>query len=124
MTEVHGSKAIVLVVEDEAVLRLNAIDMVEEAGFEALEAANSKQAVQILETRNDILIVFSDIEMKPGMDGMELVALVRNRWPPIKIILVSGYVKRDEVKLPEGGVFFSKPYRPEDVIATLKRMAA
>lgn len=124
MTNVGGSKAVVLIVEDEAVLRMNAADMVEQAGFEALEAANAKQAIRILEERADIRVIFSDIEMRPGLDGMELVSLVRNRWPPIEIILVSGRVDRSEVQLPEGGVFFSKPYRPQEVVAIMNRMTA
>jgi CheY-like chemotaxis protein len=117
-------RTVVLVVEDEPLLRLNTVDMVEEAGFDALEAANSEQAMRLLESRSDVGIILSDIHMPPGMDGMALAALVRDRWPPIEIILVSGEVNSAEADLPERGLFFSKPYRPRDVVAALNRMAA
>ncbi|MBR1092180.1 response regulator [Bradyrhizobium manausense] len=114
----------VLVVEDEPLLRMNTVDMVEEAGFPTLEAANATQAIQILENRSDISIILSDIDMPPGMDGMALVALVRRRWPPVAIILVSGQVASADVVIPDGGRFFSKPVRPAELIATLEQMAA
>jgi len=117
-------RTVVLVVEDEPLLRMNTVDMVEQAGFEPIEAANAKQAMQALEQRDDIRIILSDIEMPPGMDGVELVAIVRNRWPPIEIILVSGQVASGEVLLPERGLFFSKPFRSQDLIAAMSRMAA
>ena len=117
-------RPVVLVVEDEPVLRMSAADMVEDAGFEALEAANAKQAIQLLESRGDIRVILSDIDMPPGMDGMELVAIVRRRWPPVSIILVSGHVDLGNVDIPKGGKFFSKPYRPSEIIAALHQMAA
>lgn len=117
-------KPVVLVVEDEPLLRMNTVDMVEEAGFPTLEAANAKQAIELLEIRTDISIILSDIDMPPGMDGMALVAMVRRRWPPIAIILVSGHVASADVVIPEGGRFFSKPVRPAELVATLEQMAA
>lgn len=77
---------IVLVVEDEPLLRMAAIDMVESAGFEAVEAADATQAVEILQSRMDICIVFTDIDMPRGIDGLRLAALIRDRWPPIHVI--------------------------------------
>jgi CheY-like chemotaxis protein len=117
-------KALVLVVEDEPLLRLMAVDLVEEAGFEAIEATNADEAVRILETRTDIRIVFTDIDMPGSMDGMMLAAAVRDRWPPIEIVIVSGYRRQNDIELPHRSVFFSKPYDPSVVTATLKRMAA
>ena len=117
-------KPVVLVVEDEPLLRMNTVDMVEEAGFPTLEAANAKQAIQLLEDRADIRVILSDIDMPPGMDGMALVAMVRRRWPPVAIILVSGHIAPAEVVMPEGGKFFSKPVRRAELVATLERMAA
>ena len=124
MANCRFAKIVVLVVEDEPLLRMNTVDMVEQAGFEPIEAANAKQAMQALEQRDDIRIILSDIDMPPGMDGVELVAIVRNRWPPIEIILVSGQVASGEVLLPERGLFFSKPFRSQDLIAAMSRMAA
>lgn len=117
-------RPVVLVVEDEPLLRMNTADMVEEAGFDPLEAANANQAIQLLESRSDIRVILSDVDMPPGMDGMTLVALVRRRWPPVAIILVSGQIGLADVELPEGGRFFSKPYRPAEIVAALNQMAA
>jgi DNA-binding NtrC family response regulator len=81
----HHSKAIVLVVEDDAIQRWFAVSMVEAAGFEAIEAGNADEAVRILESRKDIRIVFTDINMPGSMDGMKLAACIRDRWPPVEI---------------------------------------
>jgi DNA-binding NtrC family response regulator len=103
---------------------MHAVDIVEAAGFEVIEASNADHAVRILESRDDVRIVFTDIDMPGSMDGMKLAAAVRNRWPPIEIILTSGLydVKRDE--MPARSVFLRKPYRSDEVVATLRRMAA
>ena len=117
-------KPVVLVVEDEPLQRMMAVDMVEEAGFEVVEAADATEAIQILEARLDIRIVFSDIDMPRGMDGMKLAALVRSRWPPIEIILTSGRTPASEVSLPPRAVFFSKPFRPSEIVAELQRLSS
>ncbi len=83
----------VLVVEDEMVLRMRAVDIVEDAGFTAVEAVNADEALSILESRSDISLLFSDIQMPGSMDGLKLAHAVHDRWPAIKIILVSGQVK-------------------------------
>lgn len=117
-------RPVVLVVEDEPILRMSAVDLVEDAGFEAVEAADAIQAIEILEMRPDIRIVFSDIDMPRGMDGMKLAAAIRDRWPPIQIILTSGYFTPDRVRMPPRSVFFPKPYVAEKVVETLHRMAS
>jgi CheY-like chemotaxis protein len=117
------AKRVVLVVEDEPLLRMMAVDMVEDAGFEAVEAADATQAVEILESRLDIRIVFTDIDMPRGIDGMKLAACIRDRWPPIEIIVTSGHMRAPDVKLPAGALFFSKPYRVDEVVAAMNRMA-
>jgi CheY-like chemotaxis protein len=117
-------KSIVLVVEDEPLLRMGAVDMVENAGFEVVEAANATEAIHILETRLDVRVVFSDIDMPPGLDGFEMAALIRNRWPLIEIILVSGHTNPGSDTLPSRAVFFPKPYRERDILAAIRRFAA
>lgn len=118
------AKPAVLVVEDEPLLRMMAVDLVEDAGFEALEAANADEAIKILECRSDIRVIFTDIDMPGSMDGLLLAAAVRDRWPPIQIILTSGHVHISEVELPLGGLFFSKPYDHLQVTRALQSMAA
>ena len=117
------AKPAVLVVEDEPLLRMMAVDLVEDAGFEAIEAANADEAIKILECRSDIRVVFTDIDMPGSMDGLLLAAAVRDRWPPIEIILTSGHVHITEVEVPLGGVFFSKPYDHSALTRTLQSMA-
>jgi CheY-like chemotaxis protein len=116
--------AIVLVVEDDALLRMMAVHIVEDAGFEPLEAANADEAVCILEARSDVRIVFTDIDMPGSMNGMKLAAAVRDRWPPIEIIVTSGHYDIGIHELPARGVFFRKPYNDREIIATLQRLAA
>lgn len=103
-------RKVVLVVEDEPILRMAALDMVEDAGFEAVEATDATDAVRILEARPDIRIVFTDVDMPRGVDGLKLAALIRERWPPIHVIITSGKIEVAKMKLPVDCVFFGKPY--------------
>ena len=115
-------RPVVLVVEDEFLLRIHAIEMIEDAGFEALQAADADEAIQILENRSDICIVFTDIQMPGSMDGLKLAHAVRGRWPPIKIVTTSGRINVRIDDLPSGGRFLPKPYRPEEVAGTLREL--
>ena len=103
---------VVLIVEDETLIRWGAVKMAEDAGFEVLEAADADEAIEILESRNDIRVVFTDIHMPGSMDGLKLAHAVRDRWPPIKIIVTSGREIPTEHDIPEGGRFLPKPYNP------------
>ncbi len=118
------ARPLILVVEDEPILRMTAVDFVAEAGFDVVEATDASQAIAILERRVDIRVVFSDIDMPRGLDGMRLAALIRRRWPPIELILVSGKVAPRIDELPARGVFFTKPYQERDVVAAIRRFAA
>jgi len=112
----------VLVVEDEMVLRLRAVDIVEDAGFTAVEAVNADQALAILESRSDIALLFSDIQMPGSMDGLTLAHAVHARWPSIKIVLVSGQVKLSDSDRPADSRFFGKPLEMKEMIAELQEM--
>ena len=81
---------VVLIVEDEPLVRVGACNMIEDAGFEVIEAASADEAIRILESRSDIRVVFTDVHMPGTMDGLRLAHAVRGRWPPIKIIVTSG----------------------------------
>jgi CheY-like chemotaxis protein len=113
----------VLIVEDEPLVRLCAVETVEAAGFTVIEAANADEAIRILESRRDIRVVFTDIHMPGSMDGLKLAHAVRDRWPPIKIIVTSGREKIAEQELPAGGRFFAKPYDPAQIQDTLRAWA-
>lgn len=116
--------AIILVVEDDPLLRMMAIDFVEEAGFESVEAGNADEAVRILESRTDIRIVFTDIDMPGSLDGMKLAAAIRDRWPPIDIIMTSGHNFPSLDQIPARAVFFPKPYDPDRVIEAMRTFTA
>lgn len=117
-------RKVVLVVEDEPLLRMMAVDLVEEAGFEAVEAAGADEAVAILEARTDITIVFTDVDMPGSMDGLKLAAAIRDRWPPIEIIITSGHVRVEDDAIPAHTKFFPKPYNSRAIVAMLHEMAS
>ena len=117
-----GSVPNVLVVEDEMVLRMRAVDIVEDAGFHPVEAVNADEAISILESRSDISLLFTDIQMPGSIDGLKLAHAVHERWPAIKIILVSGQVKPSDAERPENSRFFGKPLGVAQMIAELQNM--
>ncbi len=117
-------RRLVLVVEDEPMMLMDALDLVTDAGYEAVGAKNADEAIHILESRDDIRVVFTDVNMPGSMDGVKLAHAVRNRWPPIEIIVTSGLELEDvQGLLPERGVFFPKPYTPAQVASALHRLA-
>ena len=113
---------VVLVVEDEMLLRMRAVDMVEDAGFTPVEAVDADEAVAILESRSDIALLFTDIQMPGSMDGLKLAHTVHRRWPPIKIILVSGQLKLANIDIPADSRFFGKPLEAKEMIAEMQDM--
>ncbi len=117
-----NSVPLVLVVEDEMVLRMRAVDIVEDAGFKAVEAVSADEALSILESRSDISLLLSDIQMPGTMDGLKLAHAVHDRWPGIKIILVSGQVQPTDEDKPADSRFFGKPLEVKQMIAELKEM--
>ena len=90
-------------------LRMRAVDMVEDAGYTPVEAVDADGAVEILESRTDIALMMTDIQMPGSMDGLGLAHAVHERWPSIKIIVVSGQLKRSNIDLPADSHFFGKP---------------
>ncbi|BDA83597.1 hypothetical protein Sa4125_11390 [Aureimonas sp. SA4125] len=109
-----SAKRVVLVVDDEPLVRMNAVDMFEDLGFEVVEAADGAAALVILEARPDVSLLFTDCRM-PGISGPELAKIASQRWPDLRIVLVSGYVNLDQVEWPLVG----KPYDTE----TIERIA-
>ena len=124
MASVHHSDipAVVLVVEDEMLLRIRAVEMVEDAGFTSVEAVDADEAVAILESRSDIALMFTDIQMPGTMDGLKLAHIVHKRWPPIRIILVSGQLKLETIDMPPGSCFFEKPLEADVMMAQMRNM--
>lgn len=118
----NNGNAVILVVEDSPIIRMSAIDLVISAGYEALEARDADEAIRILESRNDVDLVFTDVQMPGTMDGLKLSHYVRNRWPPVKFIVASGASILEESSLPEGSRFFSKPYDNESITEAIAKL--
>lgn len=108
-------KSVVLVVEDDAFIRMDAVDIFETAGYRVLEAENADVALRLLEAHPEISVLFTDIEMPGSMDGMKLAAAVADRWPPVRIIVASGRVSPAAGELPPLARFLSKPYQPSQI---------
>jgi CheY-like chemotaxis protein len=115
-----GRKPVVLVVEDENLIRLSALDMVEEAGFEAIAASDADEAIRILESRNDIRAVFTDVHMPGSMDGLRLARVVRSRWPPVALIVTVG--RSPARSFGRSGRFLDKPYEPAQIETALREL--
>jgi CheY-like chemotaxis protein len=116
------SLPVVLIVEDEPLLRMLAVEVVEEAGFVALEADNADEAVLLLESHSDIALLFTDIGMPGSMDGLKLAHTVRDRWPPTKILVVPGNVRVQPSELPSNSCFVGKPYQTAEMAAELRSL--
>jgi two-component system, response regulator PdtaR len=117
-------KRTVLVVEDEFLVRLDIVDHLSESGFTVLEAENADQAIALLEQHSDVQLVFTDIDMPGSMDGLKLANAVRDRWPPVRIIVTSGHRMVEVTDLPDGSVFFSKPYRHREIVSSINELLA
>ena len=113
---------VVLVVEDEMLLRMRVVDMVEDAGYVPVEAVDADEAMAILRSRSDIALMLTDVQMPGSMNGLQLAHVVRENWPPIKIILASGQLKLSGSDIPLDSRFFGKPLQSDEIIAEMRAM--
>jgi CheY-like chemotaxis protein len=114
----------VLVVEDETFIRIDAVELLDAAGFDMLEAGSADEAIRILESEPAIQLVFTDIEMPGSMSGLALAAVVSERWPTVGIIATSGHFKVQAGDLPDRARFFTKPYQPAQIIDAVHELTA
>jgi two-component system, response regulator PdtaR len=114
----------VLVVEDESLIRMDTASSLESAGFIVYEAENAAKAILCLELHEEIMLIFTDVNMPGTMDGLALAHYVRGRWPPVKIIVTSGYAKVGESDLPPGSLFVEKPYYPKNIADKMNALMA
>ncbi len=115
------SRHVVLIVEDEPLVRLMGADLLAEAGFEVLEAGNAGEALRILEATPEICVVFSDVEMPGSLDGLGLARKICRRWPRIGILLTSGHCIRAET-IPRESRFLAKPYDGQALIRRIEEI--
>jgi two-component system, response regulator PdtaR len=114
------SRHLILIVEDEPWLSLDISDALEDEGYGVIVVANADEAIKVLESRNDVRTIFTDINLSGSMDGLKLAAAVRDRWPPVNIIVTTGMTapRRDEI--PAKSLFISKPYRNAQVLEAVR----
>ncbi|MCG6116159.1 MAG: response regulator [Mesorhizobium sp.] len=115
-----SSKIKVLVVEDESLIRMDLVDFLSEEGFDVFEAADADAAIAILEANDAIQVMFTDVDMPGSMDGLKLSAAVRDRWPPVRIVVTSGHRAVELTDLPEGSLFYAKPYDHAAIAQSLR----
>lgn len=114
----------VIVVEDEVIVRMDIEMSLQDEGFIVLEASNADEAIGLLDAHPEIRLMFTDIDMPGSMDGLKLAEAVRDRWPPVKIIIASGHRELRDDLLPIEGKFFSKPYDHARIISAMREMLA
>ena len=114
---------VVLLVEDELLVRMTAADELEEAGFQVLEAANADVALKVLEARSaEVQVLFTDVHMPGSMDGMELAEQVHARWPHVLLLIASGYARPHPDEIPDHGRFIPKPYRAATLVRQISEL--
>jgi len=111
-----GAETKVLVVEDEPLLRMTAVDILEDAGFIVEEAGNSREALAILRRVPDLHVLFTDVQMPGDMDGLALAHLTAKEFPNIGVIIVSGRRRLEAHEIPAGATFLAKPYEARKVV--------
>ena len=116
-------RMVILVVEDEPLVRLFPTDFLDEAGFKVFEAVNGDEALTILQARPDVQVIISDIEMPGSMNGLELARAVHERWPGIGVVVTSGRERPGPDDLSDKVAFLARPYLPDTVIALIRQMA-
>jgi CheY-like chemotaxis protein len=116
------NKPVILVVEDEPLLRFHAADVLEDEGFAVAEAADADAALEVLEQRSDVQLLFTDVQMPGRLDGMALVRHVHERWPHILLVITSGRARPGISEIPDAGRFLAKPYRPLELVAQMNEL--
>ncbi|MEM7688604.1 MAG: response regulator [Pseudomonadota bacterium] len=120
----QSAPAVVLVVEDEILIRMDVVDQLAEIGFAVLEAGSGQEALAIIESEERVDVVFTDVDMPGSVNGIDLARTVDERWPTIAIIVTSGQaiIRADE--LPAGSLFYPKPYQSAKVHQAIQELLA
>lgn len=119
---IPSSPTLVLVVEDDPILMMAMVDFVENADCEAVEARTIADAIRLLETRTDIRTVFTDLDMRGSTAGMQLALSIRDRWPPIELLMISSQ-PWDAAQIPERGLVLGKPFDRRKIEAAIRNFA-
>lgn len=117
------TKLKVLIVEDDHLVRSFATELLEDAGFEVVEARNAKEALLMLQHEDGVHVLFTDVDMPPGDNGVVLARKVHERWPDIGLVVTSGYSFFADSELPDSGRFVAKPAQPDMLVKVIKQAA-
>jgi CheY-like chemotaxis protein len=117
-------RPIILLIEDEPLQQIFLSDLIAEAGFEVIEVGSAEQGLAVLESRSDVRIVFADLDMPQSIDGLRIAAAIRDRWPPIEIILTSGRTSPAMEMIPARSCFVVKLYVTSQIIGAIQSFAA
>jgi DNA-binding NtrC family response regulator len=121
-TSGSAPRPVILVVEEEAAERVAIAEHLGEAGFDVLEAEDTNEALAVLERRSDVKGLVTDAHLPGRLDGSELARTVRDRWPGVRVVLMSGHSDLRDDEMPEGVEFISKPYLLDRLAPTLRRL--
>lgn len=116
----QAAKPVILVVEDEELLRIHAADLLDDQGFAVIEAGNAAAALKVLETRDDVRLLFTDVQLPGAYDGLDLARQVHERWPNILLVITSGRARPARAEIPDDGRFVPKPYRADELLCEVK----
>lgn len=120
-SDVSAASRVVLVVEDEQLIRMLAADSLAESGFTVLEAGDAAEALRILEEHDDVDVLFTDVNMPGPMDGLDLAGLMHDRRPDLGLVITSGRGAPDLARLPLSSIYLAKPYRPHQLAAAIEK---
>jgi two-component system, response regulator PdtaR len=115
-----GHPVVILIVEDDGLINLMASDDLKRAGYDVVSVYSADEAIRVLESRNDIWLIFTDIDLPGSMDGLRLAAAVGDRWPPIHIIITTGHIRPSDDLLPKDSAFLAKPYPADELLHTIQ----
>jgi CheY-like chemotaxis protein len=115
---------VVLLVEDEPLVRLTQVDILKESEFWVVEAQDADEAFELLKSRPEIDAILTDVDMPGSMDGFEFARLVRQGWPEVAVLVISGKTGPGPGDLPPNATFLHKPIMPDDLIAALQDVMA
>ncbi|MFC4171238.1 response regulator [Microvirga sp. GCM10011540] len=116
------AQPVVLLVEDEPLVRLTQVEVLREAGFWVLEAENADEAFDLLRRRSDVAAVLTDVDMPGSLDGFEFSRLVAQGWPAVGIVVISGKAFPDAGDLPPKAAFVAKPVLPDELVDRLRAL--
>jgi len=117
----RSGKVLVLLVEDEPLVRMVASESLEDAGYEVIEARDAEEALALMAGRRDVGVLFTDVNMPGSMDGLGLAELIHARWPDVHLVVTSG--RPLDRKVPDVGTFLPKPYTPDEMTRAIRRIA-